>query len=344
VTLAGDLQREVDRAGDTLRHWSQFAISPVTIDASALHEREAWLPERGAQASSRNLSCRLLRCGDDWLAVNLPRSEDLDLIGALLGKEIGGCVWRELEQDLEDEDASHVMARSQLLGLAITRVGEAVWSGSASLLQVDLQQSRNARQWTRRPTVVDLSALWAGPLCGALLAEAGCDVIKIESLQRPDTTPLFSKEFDQRLNGSKRRLALDLSSEAGKSALRGLIERADVLITASRSRGLVSIGINNEFLRRYSRSGIWLAITAHGISGANSNRIGFGDDCAAAGGLIEWSDSKVPSFVGDAVADPLTGIAAAIHGMRALALGWTGKCDVNLAQTAALFCARLGEG
>ena len=33
--------------------------------------------------------------------------------------------------------------------------------------------------------VVDLSSLWAGPLCGALLARAGCDVVKVESVARP---------------------------------------------------------------------------------------------------------------------------------------------------------------
>lgn len=343
MTLARDLQRAVDRAGDALHHWSQFAISPVSIDASVLHEREAWLPEQATQASSRNHSCRLLRCRDDWLAINLPRTEDLDLIGALLGKEINGCVWRELEQSLEDDDVAQVIARAQLLGLAITRVGEAIWRGRTEPMRVDPHRSRKARPWTRRPQVIDLSALWAGPLCGALLAEAGCDVIKVESQQRPDTTQAFSKAFDQRLNGSKRRLALDLSSETGRSTLRDLIERADVLITAARPRGLVSLGIDSEFLARYSRCGIWLAITAHGISGANSNRIGFGDDCAAAGGLIEWSDSKLPGFVGDAVADPLTGISAAIHGMRALACCSAGMFDVNLAQTAASFRARLRE-
>ena len=36
------------------------------------------------------------------------------------------------------------------------------------------------------PLVVDLSALWAGPLCAHLLGLAGARVVKVESLGRPD--------------------------------------------------------------------------------------------------------------------------------------------------------------
>ena len=36
--------------------------------------------------------------------------------------------------------------------------------------------------------VADLSSMWAGPLCGHLLARAGATVVKVESPRRPDGT------------------------------------------------------------------------------------------------------------------------------------------------------------
>ena len=46
---------------------------------------------------------------------------------------------------------------------------------------------------------------------------------------------------------------------------------------------------------------LWIAITGHGWAGAAGLRIGFGDDCAAAGGLVEWHND-IPRFMGDALA------------------------------------------
>ena len=51
--------------------------------------------------------------------------------------------------------------------------------------------------------VVDLSALWAGPLCGDLLARAGATVVKVESTQRPDGARRGPAEFFDLLNGRK---------------------------------------------------------------------------------------------------------------------------------------------
>ncbi len=60
----------------------------------------------------------------------------------------------------------------------------------------------------------------------------------------------------------------------------------------------------------------------------------FGDDAAAAGGLVVW-DARGPCFCGDAIADPLSGMAATVAGLSALQLGGGWVVDVPMADVAA---------
>jgi len=62
--------------------------------------------------------------------------------------------------------------------------------------------------------------------------------------------------------------------------------------------------------------------------------VAFGDDAAAAGGLVGWSGDR-PVFFGDAIADPLSGIAAAAATVDALGCGGRWLLDVSMASVAA---------
>ena len=164
-------------------------------------------------------------------------------------------------------------------------------------------------------------------------------MIRIESLSRPDPTAVTQPAFHARLNAAKRHVALDLSTDAGRERLGELVARADVVLTSARARGLRAVGL---LPGRVGRA-IHVAITAHGLEGPGAARIGFGDDCAVAGGLVDVDAQGRPSFAGDAIADPLTGMRAAAVALRALARGESGTVDVSLASTAARV-ARLRRG
>jgi crotonobetainyl-CoA:carnitine CoA-transferase CaiB-like acyl-CoA transferase len=79
---------------------------------------------------------------------------------------------------------------------------------------------------------------------------------------------------------------------------------------------------------------LWVSITAYGRRGASGARVGFGDDAAAAGGLVAWSRDE-PVFCSDAVADPLTGLTAAARALQALQDGGRWLLDVAMAGVAA---------
>jgi hypothetical protein len=299
----------------------RIAFDPRTAlsraDDLALAEPGLWSPNR---------HCRLVRCRDGWIAVSLARDDDRDMVPAWTGTDFGAEPWEAIARAARDRDAREMAKAGAELHLPVAEVGEAGPAATATL----------ARGSAGNGIVLDLSALWAGPYCGALLAEAGHAVVKVESAVRPDPTPLHTPALDARLNGAKRRIRTDLAG----SELRAQIAAARVLITSARPHALARLGLDEATLFAHNPDLLWVAITAHGWTGTAAMRVGFGDDCAAAGGLLRLEDGA-PRFIGDALADPLTGMAAATLALEALAAGRCGLLDVPLAGTAAGFARAL---
>lgn len=155
--------------------------------------------------------------------------------------------------------------------------------------------------------VVDFSALWAGPLCAHLLGLAGARVVKVETPTRPDGARRGDRAFYDLLHAGHRSVVLDPATPAGRRALAGLVRAADIVIEASRPRALAGFGLDAE--AAVAGGTRWVSITADGRA---SGRIGFGDDVAAGGGLVCRDADLSPLFCGDAIADPLTGLTAAV--------------------------------
>src|SRR5436190_2911681 len=84
--------------------------------------------------------------------------------------------------------------------------------------------------------VLEVGNYMAGPFCGMQLADMGADVVKIEDPRGGDLArrldPIVDGESGNfvRLNRSKRSIGLDLKTQAGKSILRRLAARADVIV------------------------------------------------------------------------------------------------------------------
>jgi crotonobetainyl-CoA:carnitine CoA-transferase CaiB-like acyl-CoA transferase len=182
--------------------------------------------------------------------------------------------------------------------------------------------------------VVDLSALWAGPLCGDLLAGFGTTVIKVESTQRPDGARRGARAFYDLLNGRKRSVALDLQTPRGVRILHALVRRADVVIESSRPRALAQFGLDARDAVAAGGPQVWVSITGYGRSGEAALRVAFGDDAAAAGGLVTWT-ADGPLFCADAIADPLTGLTAAAACLDKLRAGGRWLLDISMAAVSA---------
>ncbi len=67
----------------------------------------------------------------------------------------------------------------------------------------------------------------------------------------------------------------------------------------------------------------------------------FGDDGAAAGGLVAVGDPRGPVFCADAVADPITGLSAATGALASMAAGGGHLVDCSM-RAASAFAHRFG--
>ncbi|MET0729490.1 MAG: CoA transferase [Acidimicrobiales bacterium] len=303
-------------------------------------ERASIAGLRRQGATSCGGSARLLPTADGWIAVSLPRPDDLDMVPAWL--EID-AVERDAMWDIVAEQAAQrativLVDRAILLGLAAAAVGGSAMpapeaGGPFTGLPIRARRaSRERRPVEGVPLVVDLSSLWAGPLCGRLLADRGAEVVKVESTARPDGARQGPAEFFDLLHGGHASVALDLRSPDGRDRLQRLLTRADVVIESSRPRALAHLGIDAEAMLDAGVA-VWVSITGHGRTGRDGDRIAFGDDAAAGGGLVA-TDAAGFCFVADAAADPLSGVTSAAAAVAALRSGGAWRIDVNMADVA----------
>jgi len=303
------------------------------VDALALTaERARFLQLRRQGATSCGGATRLLRTADGWLAVSLAREDDVASVPAWLEVEprsVDDDPWPAVAAAVVDRPSATLVGRASLLSLPVSAVGEHGRAGPGPAVAKDLG---GAAPFRKAPVVLDLSSLWAGPLCGRILADAGARVTKVESTARPDGARQGDAAFFDLLNGKKEQVALDLDTDDGRAALQQLVARADVVIEASRPRALEALGIDaTRALKADAGPQVWISITGHGRA---VDRVAFGDDGAAAGGLVAW-DEEGPCFAADALADPLAGITAAGVVRTAMVAGGRWLVDVSLAGVAA---------
>jgi hypothetical protein len=316
------------------------SLAGATGDAVTL-PGETLLGERAAIAglarsgsASPGGATRLLPAQDGHVAITLSRPDDHSLLPALFeaDPQIDDS-WEALRVWCEPRDATDIVDRAARLGLAAARIpvgsdeqlrarGQADWSSPFAFGGLDRRRPSPVGQLL----VVDLSSLWAGPLCAHLLRLLGARVISVESVRRPDPSRNGPAQFHDLLRGGTESVALDLTMPADIDTLRRLLATADIVIEGSRPRALAQLGIDAQEVVDAPGSRTWVSITAYGRTGPWSNHIGYGDDTAIAAGLT----GAGPVFAGDAIGDPLTGVHAAVAAMAGASTGRSHIVDLSM--------------
>ena len=167
--------------------------------------------------------------------------------------------------------------------------------------------------------VLDLTGFWSGPYATMLLGALGADVIKVESVQRPDiyryTVAPFGRDhwFEwgpvwNDSNCDKRDVTLDLTSEKGKELFERLVAGADVVISNFSNRVMPSLGLTNEQLLCMNPRLIAVTMPGYGMGGPWENYVGYAIafEQLICGSMTGYPDGT-PSFAGG-FCDPLVGM------------------------------------
>jgi crotonobetainyl-CoA:carnitine CoA-transferase CaiB-like acyl-CoA transferase len=179
--------------------------------------------------------------------------------------------------------------------------------------------------------IVDLTAFWAGPAATHSLAAFGADVIKVESIQRPDGIRYsggLRTDVDDwweygwvfhAVNTNKRAVTLDLGSADGNRLLRTLVADADAVIENFSPRVMDQFGLGADTLLEVNPKLVVVRMPAFGLDGPWRDRVGFAPTMEQIAGLA-WVTGQPdgPPIAPRGPCDPLAGVHAAFALVAAL--------------------------
>lgn len=170
---------------------------------------------------------------------------------------------------------------------------------------------------------------WAGPTAAGMLADMGAEVIKVESINRPDPLRMAGRgaypegergeHFWNRSgmvierNRNEYDLTLDLTKEKGKEIFKRLAAVSDVVLENFTVGVMDRLGIGYSVLKEINPSIIMIGMSPRGTTGPYSEGISYGPILEAESGqaAITGDPQRMRLFRSLALPDPLGGFAAA---------------------------------
>ena len=204
--------------------------------------------------------------------------------------------------------------------------------------------------------VLDLSRVIAGPWCGALLADLGADVIKVEDPGGGDESRTWPPHKDGEaaayllFNRNKRGMTLDLKAPEAVEIVKTLVGSSDVLIENFRTGTMESYGLGYEALAAINPRLIYCSVSAFGRTGPRKDAPGYEALMQAFSGImsITGEPGGQPVRAGVSFLDLSTGMLCAMGVCAALIqrerTGLGQRVDGSLLETAVSLLAFHAEG
>lgn len=199
--------------------------------------------------------------------------------------------------------------------------------------------------------VVEMSVQRAGPFCGALLADMGAEVVKIERPEVGDGArwegpgPEGKAAYFMANNRNKKSVELNLKSEAGRGAARELVSEADVFLENFGYGVAEKLGLGYEEISSVNEEIVYASIKGYGETGPLKEKPGLDLILQAEAGIMSVTgpEDGDPVKVGQAVGDLGAGMFATMGILSQLferdSSGESngGKIDVSLFDTIVSF-------
>ncbi len=181
--------------------------------------------------------------------------------------------------------------------------------------------------------IVDLTAGWAGPLAGRILADLGADVIRIEPPwargprdvsptaaaathfypdDDPGEQPWNRSGIINKHNRNRRGVALRLDLPHGKAVADRILASCDILLENFTPGVMQRLGLTDEHLREINPRLVHIAMPGWGLTGPHHHYAALGPMVEAAAGqcmLMGYRDA-IPYRQGMAFPDAISGIHA----------------------------------
>jgi crotonobetainyl-CoA:carnitine CoA-transferase CaiB-like acyl-CoA transferase len=185
--------------------------------------------------------------------------------------------------------------------------------------------------------VLDLGQFWAGPYCGRMFADAGAEVIKIESQRRPDILRIQARGvYPDRVPGehpwnrsgmvnernrNKYGLCLDLTTPEGRDVFKRLAAISHLVVENFSVGVMEKFGLGFDVLHDVNPRLVMLSLTSQGLTGPEAGYSSYGTTLEQIGGLfgITGYPHRTPGFSSTAFPDPLAsmlGLPAALVALR----------------------------
>jgi crotonobetainyl-CoA:carnitine CoA-transferase CaiB-like acyl-CoA transferase len=179
--------------------------------------------------------------------------------------------------------------------------------------------------------VLDLSTFWAGGYLTCYLGAFGADVVKLESIQRPDgfrysgAQPFEGEDWYERsplwqaTNLNKRDITLDLSSPRGREFARQLAAGADVVVENYSPRVVEQFGLDYDALVALRPDIIAVRMPGFGLDGPWRDYVGWALNIEQVSGMTAatgYPDGPPCNVQGPA--DPIVGVHAGVALLAAL--------------------------
>ena len=145
--------------------------------------------------------------------------------------------------------------------------------------------------------VLDFGRYIAGPFCGALLADYGAEVIRVERVKGSEdrfTTPISPDGVGSmflQMNRNKLGFTLNPMKPEGKEITSKLAETADIVIANLPENTLKAMSLDFDTLSKINPKIILTSNTAFGTSGPYSDRVGFDGVAQAMSGSMDMTGS-----------------------------------------------------
>lgn len=140
--------------------------------------------------------------------------------------------------------------------------------------------------------VLDVTRVLAGPYATMVLADLGAEVIKIERPLQGDDARAFgpfsngSSGYFASVNRGKKSVTLDLRTDGGREAFRGLAAQADVLVENFRPGVMDRLGFGYDAVRDLNPRLVYASCSGFGQTGPYSRRPAYDIVVQAIGGLL----------------------------------------------------------